>query len=247
MCSDRHRLLAASFSSVADIYERSRPGYPDEAVRWLAGAAPARVLDLGAGTGKLTRSLREHGHDVVAVDPSAPMLEQLTAVLPDVDARLGSAEEIPVPDASVDVVVVAQAYHWFDDDVAMPEIARVLGADGHVALVWNLRDASVPWVDELWTRINPEEPREIVAPEVDGSLFGPVESATFRHTQTLDKQRLLELVMSRSYVAVQSPDERTPLLADVSEIYDAHAGPDGIIDPYVTYCFRAARMSAEYV
>ncbi|NDL57755.1 class I SAM-dependent methyltransferase [Phytoactinopolyspora mesophila] len=248
MRSDRHRELAASFSSVADVYERSRPDYPDAAVRWMTGDAPARVLDLGAGTGKLTSSLIDAGHDVVAVDPSEPMLEHLAMAMPQAEAHVGSAEAIPVADASVDVVVVAQAFHWFDHEVAVPEIARVLRPGGRLALIWNLRDASVPWVDELWTMINPDEPRRIELTDVEGrsplgdsSLFGSVEHVTFEHTQHLDQQRLVELVTSRSYVAVQSPEERAPLLDAVRDIYDREALAAGIVLPYITYCFRTYR------
>lgn len=244
--TDRRRQLATSFGSVADVYERSRPGYPPDAVRWLVGDTPVQVLDLGAGTGKLTRFLRDAGHDVIAIDPSEPMLRRLMTALPGVPALLGTAEAIPVPDASVDVVAVAQAFHWFNYDVAMPEIARVLRPGGRLALVWNIRDASVSWVDELWTLINPEEPRRIELAEIGGdavfgvgNLFSSVESVTFSHTQRLDRDGLLGLVTSRSYVAIKAPEERAPLLDAVSAIYDEHAGPDGIVLPYVTQCFRA--------
>ncbi len=231
---------------MADVYERSRPGYPLEAVRWLVGERPARVLDLGAGTGKLTRTLLDAGHDVVAVDPSEPMLAHLSAASPSADVKVGTAEAIPVPDADVDVVVVAQAFHWFDHDVALPEIARVLKPGGWLALVWNFRDASVPWVDELWTMINPEEPQRIDYTDVtEGTAlgasewFGPVESATFQHSQQLGGQGLLDLVTSRSYVAIQSPEERAPLLDAVRAVYARQATADGVVLPYVTYCFRA--------
>lgn len=205
------------------------------------------MLDLGAGTGKLTRSLLEAGHDVVAADPSEAMLHHLMTALPDVEARVGTAETIPVPDASIDVVAVAQAFHWFDYETAMPEIARVLRPSGHLALVWNMRDASVPWVDELWTLINPEEPPRIELADMGGgalfgagALFGSAESATFSYTQTLDREGLIGLVTSRSYVAVLTPEERAPLLEAVSAIYDEHARPDGIDLSYLTQCFRAA-------
>jgi SAM-dependent methyltransferase len=248
MRSDRHRELAGSFSSVADVYERSRPDYPAAAVRWLTGDAQARILDLGAGTGKLTRPLLDAGHDVVAVDPSEPMLEHLATAMPRAEVHVGSAEAIPVADNSVDVVVVAQAFHWFDHEVAIPEISRVLRPGGRLALVWNLRDAAVPWVDELWTMINPDEPRRIELADVAGrsplaesGLFGAVESATFKHTQKLDQQRLVELVTSRSYVAVQSPEERAPLLDAVRAAYDREATSTGVVLPYITYCFRTHR------
>ena len=117
---------ASSFGAAADSYERGRPPYPEEAIDWLLPGGKPRVLDLGAGTGKLTRLIRARGADVVAVDPSEGMLAQLRRVLPGVPAHLGSAESIPLPDHSVDVVLVAQAWHWVDADRALPEIAPAI-------------------------------------------------------------------------------------------------------------------------
>ncbi|MBB5787585.1 methyltransferase domain-containing protein [Jiangella mangrovi] len=240
MTTDEFHQRATSFGGVADVYERSRPGYPADAVAWLTGDAPVRVLDLGAGTGKLTRSLVAAGHDVVAVDPSEPMLAQLRTVLPAVDARLGSAELLPLEDASVDVVTAGQAYHWFDPAVALPEIARVLRPGGRLGIVWNLRDDSVGWVDELWSMFGEHESRRADDPQVLPP-FGPVEQRTFRHEQRLDRDGLLGLVASRSYVAVLPADRRAELLARVAELYDRVAGPDGVVLPYQTYCFRSRR------
>ena len=124
------------------MYERSRPGYPEDAVRWLAGEKPCDVVDLGAGTGKLTRTLVELGHRVTAVEPLPEMLDQLRAAVPEATAVRGGAEAIPLPAESADVVTVAQAFHWFDHGPALLEIARVLRPGGHIALVWNVRDES---------------------------------------------------------------------------------------------------------
>jgi ubiquinone/menaquinone biosynthesis C-methylase UbiE len=148
MTADRTR-RARSFGSVAEVYERARPIYPDDAVRWLAGTGPHDVVDLGAGTGKLTRSLVALGHRVTAVEPSVEMLEQLRSAVPDAVAVEGSAESIPLAEASADVVTAAQAFHWFDQLVALREIARVLRPGGRIALVWNARDDRVEWVAEL--------------------------------------------------------------------------------------------------
>lgn len=240
MTTDEFHLRASSFGGVADVYERTRPGYPDEAVRWLTGERPARVLDLGAGTGKLTRSLVAAGHDVVAVDPSAPMLTQLRTALPGVDTRAGSAERLPLDDASVDVVTAGQAYHWFDPATALPEIARVLRPGGRLGLVWNLRDDSVGWVDELWSMFGDHEGRRADEPRMIAP-FGPVEQRTFRHEQRLDRDGLLGLVASRSYVAVLTAPERDALLARVGTLYDRVAGPDGVVLPYLTHCYRSTR------
>lgn len=240
MTTDEFHQRATSFGGVADAYERARPGYPADAVAWLTGDRPARVLDLGAGTGKLTRSLVAAGHDVVAVDPSEGMLAQLRTVLPSVDARAGSAEALPLEDASVDVVTAGQAYHWFDPAVALPEIARVLRPGGRLGIVWNLRDDRVSWVDELWSMFGEHEGRRADDPQVIPP-FGPVERRTFQHSQQLDREGLLGLVESRSYVAILPPDRRADLLTRVGELYDRTAGPDGVVLPYLTFCFRTTR------
>jgi SAM-dependent methyltransferase len=117
---------AASFGAAADAYERARPSYPEAAIDWLLPRSARRILDLGAGTGKLTRQIRARGVDVVAVEPSEGMRTRFSRGLPDVPVFAGSAEAIPLEDASVDAVVVGQAWHWFDPARAVPEVARVL-------------------------------------------------------------------------------------------------------------------------
>jgi len=146
---DDHSAHANSFGPAADIYERGRPGYPDAAVTWLLPAGRPRVVDLGAGTGKLTRQIRDRGLEVTAVDPSEQMLAQLALAVPGVPALIGSAERIPLPAGSADAVLVAQAWHWIDPARAVPEIARILRPGGRLGLVWNLRDESEPWVRRL--------------------------------------------------------------------------------------------------
>ncbi len=235
-----------AFAEVAGAYERGRPGYPDEAVRWLAGDEPRDVVDLGAGTGKLTRALVAVGHRVTAIEPLPEMLEQLPETAPGAFGILGSAEIIPLPDAHADVVTCAQSFHWFDHAVALPEIARVLRPRGRLALVWNSRDDRDPWMARLSGIIGNETVTpDIVYPPIDGSsVFGPVETAEFTFEQTLDRETLLDLVLSRSYCAKLPLAEREPILEAVGRLYDETAGPDGVRLPYVTECFRATKKGA---
>jgi ubiquinone/menaquinone biosynthesis C-methylase UbiE len=229
------------FGEVADAYERSRPGYPPQAVTWLVGPTPCRVLDLGAGTGKLTRALVAAGHDVLAVDPSPPMLDMLRRSLPAVDVRKGAAEALPVADADVDVVVVAQAFHWFDQDRALSEIARVLRPGGRLGLVWNLRDETVPWVAELSRVIGSKDafPADVVGSRFTASTrVSAVETARFSHTQRIDREELLALVRSRSYVAERPVEQREEILGEVDRLFTRHAGDGGLLLPYVTQCYR---------
>ena len=243
---DERRVRAASFGAVADAYERARPGYPDDAVRWLAGEESCDVVDLGAGTGKLTRSLVALGHRVTAVEPLEEMLEQLRHAVPAATALRGSAEAIPLPDGSADVVTCAQAFHWFDHAVALSEMARVLRAAGRIALVWNTRDHAQDWVAELADTVIGRGFRDdgvvAVTASIDESgLYDPVERESFAHVQLLGRDDLVELVRSRSQCAVLSEDDRRPVLDHVGSLFDRHSRDGVLAMPYVTECFRAVR------
>jgi SAM-dependent methyltransferase len=232
-----------AFADVAGAYERGRPGYPSEAVRWLVGDEPRDVVDLGAGTGKLTRTLVALGHRVTAVEPLDEMRAQLAVVLPEVSAVAGSAESMPLPDASADVVTSAQAFHWFDHDDALPEIARVLRPAGRLALVWNSRDDRDPWMARLSAIIGNETIQESdVVPILDASgLFRWVETKRFAFEQVLDRDGLLDLVLSRSYLAKLPPEDREPVLEAVGALFDETAEDGGVRLAYVTECFRATK------
>ena len=236
---DDHAAHARSFGPVAAAYERGRPGYPGAALDWLLPAGRPRVVDLGAGTGKLTRQIHDRGLEVTAVDPSEGMLAQLTRTVPGVPAMLGSGESIPLPDASADAVLVAQAWHWVDPARAVPEIARVLAPGGRLGLVWNLRDESVPWVRRLGEVIdsNEQERRTTV-----GEPFGPVEITHFRWSVTMGPERLIDMVASRSYVILLPAPERAALLNEVRRLVATHPDLVGRTEfemPYITECARA--------
>lgn len=232
---------AHSFGGVADAYERGRPSYPAEAVRWMLGEHPLTVLELGAGTGKLTRVVAELGHDIHATDPDAAMLEILEREVAGVRAAQASAEDIPLGDASVDAVIAAQAFHWFDLDRALPEVARVLRPGGRLCLVWNTRNEKIPWVRRLGAIIGTQEQlRDPAQSLIFSELFGFVEEREFTHWQTIDRQSVQDLVLSRSNVAVLDEEARAAKLAEVLAFYDEYGrGMDGMQLPYVTKCFRA--------
>lgn len=235
------RDAALSFARVADVYDRARPGYPAEAAPWLTGGRVASVIELGAGTGKLTADLVALGHDVLATDPLPEMLRLLNDRLPGVRTAVAAAEDLPVPDRSVDVVVSAQAFHWFDPARALPEIARVLRPGGQVALVWNDRDERIPWVRRLGRVLgSPQEPTDPTNVLLSSGLFGYVDSTTFRHWQQVDRTRLRDLVRSRSAIATMTQTARSRVLAEVDALYDEYGrGADGMLLPYVTRCYRA--------
>jgi SAM-dependent methyltransferase len=232
---------ALSFGGVADAYDRARPSYPAEAVTWLAGLDHAHVLELGAGTGKLTEELVRQGHRVVATDPLDAMLRHLVRRLPGTPAVVAAAERIPLRARSVDTVVGAQSFHWWDVERALPEIARVLRPGGHLSLVWNLRDERIPWVRRLGALIGTQEQQnDPTHALLSSNLFGFVESTTFRFWQPLDRTRLRDLVLSRSNIAMMTETERERVVTQVDEMYESYGrGADGMLLPYVTRCYKA--------
>lgn len=233
---------ATSFGEHADAYERGRPTYPEAAVRWLTGDRPCRVLELGAGTGLLTRRLTAMGHLVTAVEPDPAMARVLVRSAPEAHAVIGTAEEIPAPSRSVDVVVVGQALHWFDAARAMPEIARVTRLNGTLALAWNFPDEGIPWVRRLVGIIGRgSADTDLLKPVIDAEWFGFIEEQTFRSWRTVTREPLLDLARSRSSYAAERETGRRQMLARVAELYDGYGrGADGLQLPYLTRCYRSA-------
>ena len=246
---ETHLRRARSFGSVADAYRRARPGYPAAAVGWVLEAAPGRqVLDLAAGTGKLTEAIVQAGGEVeAAVEPLDGMREQLQAVLPAVPALAGSAEAIPLPDAAVDAVLVGQAFHWFDHDRALEEIARVLRPGGMLGLLWNVRDDSVAWVRELGRiAVGHDMLSEIDGSDWDGldrhPRFGERERRDFENPEPFDAERLVTWASSTSHLATMEPDERERTLAQMAAFPSQNAdlaGRERFDMPYVTVTIRA--------
>ena len=244
--TDPRRERSLSFGSQAAAYERGRPSYPPEAVDWLLAPTDtwvARdVLDLGAGTGKLTTRLVERGLQVVAVDPIAEMLEMLRTALPDTPALLGSAEQIPLPDNAVDAVLVAQAWHWFDQERAVAEIARVLRPGGRLGVLWNTRDERSGWVKDFGRIVGLEHDRDNATVDLP-EPFTDIATHQVEWTNYITPQALIDYVASRSYCITSPAEVRTRTLDEVRELLVSHpalANATGLAMPYITVCVRAA-------
>lgn len=237
MQSGRLQQHADSFQNGAEDYDKYRPAYPEQSVQWLRGAASGSldVLDLGAGTGKLSGQLLAHGDRVTAVDPSADMLRVASTRMPHLTTIMGTGEHIPIPDSSVDLVTVAQAWHWMDVEVVTREVLRVLRPGGRLGLIWNTRDESVPWVAAL---------SEAMHQGLHGAEFVPAlgagMSVSARHTthwnQATDRDGIVSLATTRSYYLVASENEQRAMLARVESVLDSHPETRGdrILLPYVT-------------
>nr|WP_246481289.1 class I SAM-dependent methyltransferase [Amycolatopsis umgeniensis] len=244
-----HARRAASFGAKAAAYATHRPDYPEKALAWgLAGAreTPERVLDLAAGTGKVSEGLLALGVTVTAVEPDAQMLEELTKAFPAVTPLIGTAERIPLPDASVDAVVAGQAFHWFHLDRAYPEIARVLKPGGTVAALWNHDDESAGWLAELNTLIKASASRRWLSdyeslPEHEA--FEPFEKKTFGHKQPRTAETLVATLATHSHMLVADEEEREAKLRAAREFLDGNPETaSGEFDlPLTTTVFRARR------
>ncbi len=235
---------ARSFDTAAAEYERHRPEYPVEAIRWAADrlglAAGARVLDLGAGTGKLTRGLVAVGFDVVAVEPGDPMREQLRAALPAVEALAGSAEEIPLPDASVDGVAAGQAYHWFDPPRALPQLHRVLRERGGVALLWNWWDTRDPLQHELAVVLGvPHGPAYPNLPHPP--WFRELDRTTIESSLDMTPADLVARIATSSMMLLAEPSRREAMLDQVRAIASRYGERFAL--PQLTNVFAFERLS----
>jgi len=250
----------SSFGTVAQDYAEYRPDYPEAAVRWALGPAgrdPAalRVVDLGAGTGKLTAVLLALGAQVTAVEPDQAMLAELRRRYPHVRALHGSAEAIPLPDAAADAVVCGQALHWFDMDRAVPEIARVLVPGGPLAGLWNADDDRVEWVDGLQSTAGGAATPSLSRRRVEAAhfgvrqfgteYFGEAERGEFPHGMTLTADSLVALLGTHSQFLMMPDAQRSALMSDVrAYLRSRPETADGeFVLPMVTAVVRVARLA----
>ena len=251
-----HEVAKLGFGKEAVAYERSRPSYPPDAVAWLVdhlGLRPGAVtVDLAAGTGKLTRLLLPTEAMVIAVEPVLGMRRVLRELLPTVPVIAGTAESMPIKASSVDAVCVAQAFHWFDAERVFAELERVLRPGGRVGIMWNARDRSVGWVDQVWAVMDEVEKR---APWRDHENwrdsafgdrpgFGAVHTATFHHDHVTTPEGVVDRMRGVSHIAVLEPAAQAEVLALVQAILAEHPDTRGRRElrvPYRVDCYWIER------
>lgn len=234
--------LGTSFGSAAADYHQGRPGYPPDAVAWLLADVTGPVLDVGAGTGKLTHEIWAQGHDVTAVDPDPAMLAALSDALPQIPTAVGSAERLPVETASAGGITFGQAWHWVDVPAASAEVGRVLRPGGVLGLIWNVRDESVDWVAELGAAMGASKAESIIsADEVEvAAPFGAIEERVWRWENVVTRDQIGAMVRSRSYYIAGDAAFRAGVDEAVARVLDARpAGPIAL--PYVTHAYRTTR------
>jgi SAM-dependent methyltransferase len=250
-------VAARGFGAAAEQYERYRPGYPPDAIGWLVASChigpAARVCDLGAGTGKVTRLLLPTGASVVAIEPLDGMLAVLHRELASVPAVVGVAEALPLADGACTAVTAGQALHWFDLDLALPELHRVLEPEGRVGLLWNGWDDSVPWVrdvrdvvatagaSEQWLKGHSGD--QWLHDAVEASpLLGQLAVRTFRHEVDADPASVVERMATTSHIAAKPDAERAEVLAEVRRAVDGGAGANGQLHfPYKVQAYWCER------
>jgi SAM-dependent methyltransferase len=251
-----HRAAETGYTANADGYMRGRPDYPPELADWLAGtlelASGKCVVDLGAGTGKFTPRLVQTGARVIAVEPIDTMRAKLAATLPHVQTLKGTAQAIPLDDASVDAVICAQSFHWFAQADALDEILRVLKPGGKLGLVWNLRDARVPWVAKMDAIVNLYEgdiPRYYTGAwrkAFPHAPLGPLAEAHFAHGHTgAPENVIIDRVRSTSFIAALPEAERSRVEEALRALIDSEPdlrGKSVVTVPYETAAFMAVKQ-----
>jgi SAM-dependent methyltransferase len=248
----------AGFSAGAEAYEHARPAYPVEAVRWLVDrlriVPSSRVVDLGAGTGKLTALLTPPARSMIAVEPVEGMRVLLRRAVPSARIIGGAAEAIPLMDGCADAVVAAQAFHWFDGPRALREIRRVLGPHGRLGLVWNARDRSHSWVDELsgivdayGNAIRRHETEEWMDAFATPNGFSALERAEFPNPQEVDEEHVVRRVASTSFIATLAQPERDRVLERVRDLIRSHPETrdrESFVFPHRTRVYACEKLSS---
>lgn len=252
-----HTSAQQGFSTQAVTYAQGRPDYPRQLTGWLADTlhldALSSVIDLGAGTGKFTRLLSTLAPTLIAVEPVAAMGAQLTKLLLDVRLVNGTAESIPLPAASADAVVCAQAFHWFSTEAALAEIHRVLKPGGRLGLVWNVRDESVDWVAAITDIITPYEgdtPRFHTGrwrEAFTGEYFSEPEMTCFPYSHVGSPQEvIMDRFLSVSFIAALPEASKAVVAAQLQALIDTHPslkGRDTVAFPYQTQAYVCHRLS----
>jgi SAM-dependent methyltransferase len=252
-----HEAAARGFELAPVSYEAGRPSYPQAAVERLIAELDvgpgSRVLDLAAGTGKLTRLLAATGADLVAVEPVSGMRAALSSSLPEAEALEGTAESIPLPDASVDAVAVAQAFHWFDGEAALSEIHRVLRPGRRLGLIWNIKDESIDWIEKLggiMESYRGDAPRVASGAWKEAfdrtTLFTPLERARFSFIHEANEDTVVARVTSVSFIAALPSDEYAAVVARVRHLLATHPDTRGRSTfplPYRTGVYWCERLS----
>jgi SAM-dependent methyltransferase len=255
--SSVHNAALKGYSAEAQRYTQGRPDYPDGLSTWLShtmNVTPqARVVDLGAGTGKFTRLLTPLSHQVIAIEPVNAMRQAFVQSFPDIEVASGTAQALPLPDSNVDAVLCAQAFHWFAERKALEEIHRVLKPGGRLGLVWNVRDESVDWVAEITRIITPYEgdaPRfhtgQWLTP-FDGTLFSPPELTCFGHTHTGTAETvIMNRFLSVSFIASLPAADNEAVTRKLRELIHDHpalAGRETVEFPYQTRAYVCQRLA----
>jgi SAM-dependent methyltransferase len=250
-----HDYVSRGFAATTELYERIRPEYPDAAVDILVrelGIARGRiVVDVGAGTGKLTRALARTGATLIAVEPLGEMRERLAESVPLAVPFDGSAERMALRDGSADAITVAQAFHWFDGERALAEFHRVLKPGGRLGLIWNVRDRRTPWVaafDALVESVDRDRPDHQTgkwrAAFGRTALFGPLNERDIEHTQTLTPAEITDRAATVSSIAALPDAQRERVLDRFRELAATHPelrGRETVALPYLTKVYWTER------
>lgn len=251
-----HKAAQVGFSTQAGTYTQGRPDYPDELSTWLRYTlgidAQSAVVDLGAGTGKFTRLLKPLTDHLTAVEPVQPMRQEFAKSLPDTTIVHGTAESLPLADASVDAVVCAQAFHWFANEAALAEIHRVLKPGGRLGLIWNVRDESVDWVADITRIITPYEgdtPRFHTGNwrlPFNGRYFAQPEPTCFNYSHCGTAETvIMNRFLSVSFIAALPEADKAVVTGQLRELIQTHPalrGRQTIEFPYQTQAYLCRRL-----